>query len=243
MVALDAPEVSAVWKSIKFAWKIVLPLVALVAIGFLIISHCEPRTAPGDRRATSKGAKAPEGWTIVPDVEPPSGPAALNPLRKKTEAENELAGMPAGARVAKIETEGGDTIRIGVLPSGEIIVPEGQQGIKNIVVYHKPPPWAALEARPWIGGGLGLSPAARDRGDENDAATIRPEVLAGVDGLRIGTKKPVHLGAGASWSSEAGIGLVTRAGWQILGNLDVGAHLGYNRLGVEVGAHAAVALR
>lgn len=197
-------------------------LVAAVIVAVLLgrrlfIGGEGPARAPVGPRAEVP----PPGWAVVPEERTSSAAEKLNPLHRPTKADVIMRDWPAGSRVVKVETEGGEEVEVGILPGGEVAVPEGQP--HEVVVYYKPEPAVAFEIRPFVGAALG---------------TTGPAVVAGVDVVRAWR---LHVGAGATVAfpdrDVAGVGTLSYNVWR---NIDVRLAGGYGTAGATASVGVSV---
>ena len=196
--------------------RIALPalLVAAIIIAALIgrrlfIGGEGPARGPAGNRAEVP----PPGWAVAPEERTSSAVEKLNPLHRPTKADAIMRDWPAGSRVVKIETEGGEEVELGILPGGEVAVPEGQP--HKVTAYYKPEPAIALEMRPFVGAGVSLG---------GDACA-----MAGVDVARAWR---LHLGLGAAASfPDKEIAAVGTLGYSVWRNVDVRLAGGYGTAG------------
>ena len=195
--------------------RIALPalLVAVVIVAALLgrrlfIGGEGPARGPVGSRAEVP----PPGWAVVPEERTSSAVDKLNPFHRHSEADAIMRDWPAGSRVVKIETEGGEEVELGILPGGEVAVPEGQP--YEVTVYYKSEPTVALELRPFVGAGLG---------------TGGPAVMAGVDIVRAWR---LHAGAGVAASfPERDVAAVGTLSYNVWRNVDVRLAGGYGTAG------------
>ena len=192
-----------IFKTIKFLWKplaILAGVVILLVAGGMLIRGC----GCGDQPQPS-ATQAPPGWQPVPIQKTPIFPFKKNTASEKTE------GFPAGSKVVVVETQNGEQVEVGILPGGEVVVPEGT----TAVVYEKRPPIINAEFRPWLGGGATVYPE------------VRPAAAVGVDVLRVWR---VHTGPGVCVDSGAFSGVWTGSVglWR---NVDARAGGGYGTSG------------
>jgi len=166
-----------VWARVK--WSVLILAAVAVLLGaagmFLLGRGCGDR--PRSSAAQSGGGNIPAG-----QVKPPEQTTPWLPF-KKNKASEYTAGFPAGSKVVVVTTQNGEQVEVGILPDGEVVVPEGT----TAVVYVKRPAVVAAQIRPFVGVGAtgpGLSVAA----------------AAGVDVVRVWR---VNLGVGALINSDA----------------------------------------
>lgn len=156
--------------------------------------------------------KAPAGW-VAPRVErtTPGWRRAL-PGYKRTRADEVTAAFPPGSRVIDVETAGPGRVLVGVMPGGEVVVPEGIRA----VVYEKTRPVVGWEVRPWLGGGVAFFA---------DAPAVAAG--AGLDVVRLGR---VHAGPGVVGSAD-GVAVVLTAGVTAWSDVDARAGVGTGSAG------------
>jgi hypothetical protein len=118
----------------------------------------------------------------------------------------------AGPGGGRVETEGGEEVELGILPGGEVAVPEGQP--HAVTVYHKPEPSVALELRPFAGCCLSVD---------------GPAAVAGVDVVRAWR---LHAGPGVAVSfPDRDIPAVAAVGYNVWRNVDLRLAGGYGTAG------------
>lgn len=142
-----------------------LAVAGLIALGVWIGA----RGCGGNRGAAapaSCSAKVPEGYQPVAEVVTPVVP---NPW-KPSDAEKKTKGFQAGSKVIEVETNGEPTVKIGILPGGQVVTEKGHAAI----VYIKRANVVAFEARPWLAGGATVA-----------APGPAPAVAVGVDVVKV----------------------------------------------------------
>jgi len=196
-------------KRVALPALLVVALIVAALLGLrLLIGGEGPARAPAGPRAEVP----PPGWAVAPEERTSSAVEKLNPLHRPTEADVIMRDWPAGSRVVKVETEGGEEVELGILPGGEVAVPEGQP--HKVTAYYKPEPAIALEMRPFVGAGLSID---------------GPAVMAGVDVVRAWR---LHLGAGVAASFPDGdVAAVGAVGCSVWRNVDVRLAGGYGTAG------------
>lgn len=172
-----------------------------------------PRSA-AVQPATPRGS--PPGWAAPPAERTTPAIRRILPGYRPTRADVVLRPFPPGSRVVEVQPEKGPPVQVGILPGGDVVVPEGVKA----VVYEKPPALIALEFRPWIGGGAAAS-----------AAEIDAAAAAGVDVVRAWR---FHAGPGVVASRDNVAGVLT-GGVTLWRNVDA-------RVGGGYGLEGAVAL-
>ncbi len=199
---------------VKYIKVLAIGLALGAAAALILICRVEhPRPAAAPPSPNASGAFPRERFKRVP-VKEDRVPLTtrLRPGRKKTRAEELLAGMPAGTVVYEIKTAPGDETLIYRSPTGEVFVPN--ETTATVSVYRKPAPLAAFEFRPgvfaWtdltrLGGGLGV----------------------GV--VRIGR---VHAGPAASYDSRREFAVGAAAAYNVWRNVDAGVY-GAKTMGKE----------
>jgi hypothetical protein len=209
---------------VKMLKRLAVPLLIVVAVivAALVVRRLFAR-GEGDALAPAPRAeRPPPGWRVVDDERTSSALQRLNPLHRPAEADAIMRDWPAGSRVVHVETEGGEEVELGILPGGEVAVPEGQP--HEVTVYHKPEAVVALELRPFVGAGLSVD---------------GPAVVAGVDVVRAWR---LHLGPGVAVAfPEREVAAVGTLGYSVWRNVDVRLAGGYGTgggtaaVGVTVG--------
>ncbi len=198
----------------KMLKRLAVPLLIIVVVvmGAVAIRWLFTR-GEGPARAPARAAdQPPPGWRVADDVRTSSALQRLNPLHRPTEADVIMRDWPAGSRVVRIETEGGEEIELGILPGGEVAVPEGRP--HAVTVYHKPERAVALELRPFVGAGLSID---------------GPAVVAGVDVVRAWR---LHLGPGVAVAfPDREVAAVGSLGVNLWRNVDVRLAGGYGTAG------------
>jgi len=198
-------------------------LAAAVIIAALVIRSFFPRGEGPPRPPAREAAQPPPGWRVAEEERTSSAVEKLNPFHRPTEADEVMRGWPAGSRVVKIETEGGEEVELGILPGGEVAVPEGQP--HKVTVYHKPEPTVALELRPFVGAGLGTS---------------GPAVMAGVDVVRASR---LHAGLGVAVAfPDKDVAAVGTVGCNVWRNVDLRLAGGYGTAGGVAAAGVSLAI-
>ena len=152
----------------------------------------------------TQGAVSLEGW-VSPLVET----TPWLPF-KKNKASEYTKEFPPGSKVVVVRPEKGPEIEIGILPDGQVVVPEGVKA----TVYEKRPSLITAQMRPFIGVG-GVGPE------------LGVAVAAGIDVLRVWR---INLGVGALISNEAvaGAGFAAYPIWR---NVDLRVGGGYGSAG------------
>jgi hypothetical protein len=206
---------------VKLLKRLAIPALIVIAVivAALVIKWLFARGV-GDARAPGRQAEQPPpGWGVVAEERTSSALQRLNPLHRPTKADAVMRDWPAGSRVVHVETEGGERVELGILPGGEVAVPEGQP--HDVTVYHKPEPAVALELRPFVGAGL---------------STGGPAVVAGVDVVRAWR---LHLGPGVAVAfPDREVAAVGTLGYSVWRNVDARLAGGYG----TAGGTAAVAV-
>ncbi len=196
-------------------------LAGAVIIAALVIRSFFPRGEGPPRPPAREAAQPPPGWRVAEEERTSSAVEKLNPFHRPTEADEVMCGWPAGSRVVRVETESGEEVELGVLPGGEVAVPEGQP--HKVTVYHKPEPAVALELRPFVGAGFGTSGLA---------------VMAGADVARAWR---LHVGPGVAVSlPDKEIAAVGALGYKLWRNVDLRLAGGYGTGGVVAAAGVSV---
>ena len=139
------------YKVMANKWKILAGLIVIVAfiIGLIWLRPCENPKLTNDK-ITDKTDKAfpAEQFTKVDVIVDDYTPAErINPLHKKTRAEELLADKPPGTEVMEFSAAGIN--RIYRTQEGLYYI-ENDSGITGITVYKKPLPLFGLEYRPEI---------------------------------------------------------------------------------------------
>jgi len=206
-------------------WLIVALVILAVIAGAIWLGArgCHKNAASssvGKGGASTQGA--PPGWSVAPVEETP---LIENPLRR-SKAGEETKGFPAGSKVVEVETHGEPTVKIGILPGGQVVTEEGHAA----QVYFKRPALFALGVDPIVGVGL----SAADK--------FGPGILAGVDVVKIG---PARIGAGALVDP---LGPVSVAGGATFGadvykNVGVRGFAGAGNHGWTFGAAATITIK
>jgi hypothetical protein len=135
----------------------------------------------------------------------------LNPVRRRTRAEELLADKPAGTEVYEFEIDG--TERIWRTPEGDIYIEKDSQ-ITEITAYRKPLPTVGFEFRPKVM-------------TTTDFSTVG--IGAELDLLRLWH---VHLGPGAGYNLDKTGWVGAGGGYNVWKNVDVGGY-GGKTLGAE----------
>ena len=130
----------------------------------------------------------------------------LKPGRRKTRAEELLAGMPPGTEAYEVTGGGGEGALIYRTPAGEVFVPNETRA--TVRAYRRAAPFAQLELRPGVFAWTDLS---------------RIGGGAAVNVVRLGR---VHAGPAASYDSGRTLSLGLTAGYNVWRNVDVGAYGG-----------------
>ncbi len=209
----------------KLLKRLAVPLLiaAVVIVAALVIKWLFAR-GEGDGVAPARPAeRPPPGWRVVGE-EPTAGALQrLNPFRRPAKADVVMRDWPAGSRVVKVETEGGEQVELGILPGGEVAVPEGQP--HEVTVYYKPEPAVALELRPFVGAGLSID---------------GPAVVAGVDVVRAWR---LHAGPGVAVAfPDREVAAVGAVGYNVWRNVDIRLAAGYGTAGGTVAAGVTLAI-
>ena len=198
----------------KILKRLAVPLLlaAVVIIAALAIRCFFTR---GDGPAAPPGRPAaapPPGWRTVEEERTSGALQKLSPFHRPTKADVVMREWPAGSRVVRVETEGGEEVELGILPGGEVAVPEGQP--HKVTVYHKPEAAVGLELRPFVGAGL---------------STDGPAVMAGVDVIRAWR---LHLGPGVALTlPDKDVAAVGAVGYSLWRNVDLRLAGGYGTAG------------
>ena len=198
----------------KLLKRLAIPALIIVAVivAALVIKWLFARGEGAARAPGRQAERPPPGWGVVDEERTSSALQRLNPLHRPTKADAVMRDWPAGSRVVHVETEGGERVELGILPGGEVAVPEGQP--HEVTVYHKPEPAVALELRPFVGAGL---------------STDGPAVVAGVDVVRAWR---LHLGPGVAASfPDKEIAAVGTLAYNVWRNVDVRLAGGYGTAG------------
>jgi hypothetical protein len=210
---------------VKLLKRLAVPalILAVVIVAALVIRWL---FAPGegDGGAPARPAeRPPPGWRVVDEERTSGALQRLNPFRRPAEADVVTRDWPAGSRVVKVETEGGEEVELGILPGGEVAVPEGQP--HAVTVYHKPEAAVALELRPFVGAGLSID---------------GPAVMAGVDVVRAWQ---LHAGPGVAVAfPDREVAVVGAVGYNVWRNVDVRLAGGYGTAGGFAAAVVALAI-
>ena len=182
-------------------------IIAALAIRWFFTRGDGPAAPPG-----RPAAAPPPGWRTVEEERTSSALQRLSPFHRPTKADVVMKEWPAGSRVVRVETEGGEEVELGILPGGEVAVPEGQP--HKVTVYHKPEAAVALELRPFVGAGL---------------STDGPAIMAGVDVFRAWR---LHLGAGVALTlPDKDVAALGAAGVNLWRNVDLRLAGGYGTAG------------
>ena len=187
----------------KWRREIIIAVVALLLIGAavtgFIMCRCD---RPGVPDGGASQYAIPPGWQAADYLKAP--------WLGKNVASEYTAEFPPGSKVVVVETPKGETVRIGILPGGQVVVPEGTKA----TVYEKREAFIQAQVRPFIGAGA-----------------IGPELgvaaAVGVDVVRVWK---VNLGLGALINDEsvAGAGFVSYPVWR---NVDARVGGGYGTAG------------
>ncbi|HUV85686.1 MAG TPA: hypothetical protein VMX79_01075 [bacterium] len=209
----------------KLLKRLTVPLliVVVVIVAALAVRWLFARGEGAARAPARQAEQPPPGWRVVDDERTSGALQKLNPLHRPTQADVIMRDWPAGSRVVHVETEGGEHVELGILPGGEVAVPEGQP--HDVTVYYKPEPAVALELRPFVGAGLGTS---------------GPAVMGGVDVIRAWR---FHLGPGVAVAfPDKEIAAVGTLGYSVWRNVDVRLAGGYGTAGgvAAVGVSLAI---
>lgn len=194
--------------------RLAVPVSIIVAVvgAALVVKWLLARREGGVVAAGTEVEQPPPGWRVVDEERTSGALQRLNPFHRPAEADVIMRDWPAGSRVVHVETEGGERVELGILPGGEVAVPEGQP--HAVTVYHKPDPAVALELRPFGGAGLG---------------TDGPAVIAGVDVVRAWR---LHAGPGLAVSlPDKEVAAVGAVGCSVWRNVDVRLAGGYGTAG------------
>ncbi|NIT36055.1 MAG: hypothetical protein GTN49_06080, partial [candidate division Zixibacteria bacterium] len=118
----------------RFAVPVLLAavvIIAAMAIRWFFTRGDGPAEPPG-----RPAAAPPPGWHTVEEERTSSALRRLSPFHRPAKADEIMRDWPAGSRVVHVETKGGEEVEVGILPGGEVAVPEGQP--HKVTVYHKP---------------------------------------------------------------------------------------------------------
>jgi hypothetical protein len=182
-------------------------IIAALAIRWFFTRGDGPAAPPG-----RPAAAPPPGWHTVEEERTSGALQKLSPFHRPTKADVVMREWPAGSRVVRVETEGGEEVELGILPGGEVAVPESQP--HKVTVYHKPEATVALELRPFVGAGL---------------STDGPTLMAGVDVLRAWR---LHAGAGVAVTfPDREVAALGAAGVKLWRNVDLRLAGGYGTAG------------
>lgn len=198
-------------KKILIIGGVVLAVIIGGLVLFAVVCREETPSAPAVK------GDAPPGW--VPTEEEKETPwyKKLSPIYQPSKADEVLKPWPRGSRVVHVETEKGEHVEVGILPDGEVFIPDNQP--HKVTVYHKPERDVALEFRPFIGPSLG---------------TNGPGAIGGIDVVKLWR---VHVGLGVAVgikdkkANVAGVGAV---GWNVWRNVDVKGYGGATLKGERV---------
>lgn len=197
--------------------RIRTPLIIFVVVGilaavawFLFGRGCggEPELAPGSAQ------QIPDGYQVAPVLKTPWLPFRENEATEYTRE------FPAGSKVIHVVTNKGEEVVIGILPDGTVVTQKDSTA--EVTVYQKRPSLFALEARPFIGGGL---------------STGGPTAIAGVDVVRAWR---LHAGPGVAASywpdsredeADVDVGFIGKLSYNAWRNLDLVAFVGYGTAG------------
>lgn len=177
--------------------KVIIPIVIVLAliVGAFIVLGIVCR----DEEVFIK-----EGWQKVTTKKTSGPPATWMPWYKPTRADKILKDWPAGTKIIEIEPHE-ETIHIAIPPSGDVLIPEGEQGI---TVFEKPKRTWGPEARPWFGGGYVDGIAA----------------AGGLDIFKVKIIKDIHVGPALAYNGElSGGGSVGVNLWR---NIDLRGYVG-----------------
>jgi hypothetical protein len=211
-------------KTFKRVALTALIVAALITGALLTRRYYQRGEGPIPEAASPRAEVPPPGWAVVPEERPSSAVERFNPFHRPTRADEVLAAWPAGSRVVHVETEKGERVELGVLPGGEIAVPEGHG--HEVTVYYKPEPAASFEFRPFVGGGL---------------SNGGPNVMAGVDVVRAWR---LHAGPAVAVDfPDRDVSAVGAVGWNVWRNVDVRVAGGYGTGGGVVGVAVALAVQ
>lgn len=198
----------------KMLKRLAIPLLIAVAV-IIVALAIRWFFTRGDGPAAPPGRPAaapPPGWRTVEEERTSGALQKLSPFHRPTKADVAMREWPAGSRVIRVETEGGEEVEVGILPGGEVAVPEGQP--HKVTIYHKPEPAVALELRPFVGAGL---------------STDGPALMAGVDVLRAWR---LHLGPGVAVAfTDRDVAALGAAGVNLWRNVDLRLAGGYGTAG------------
>ena len=208
--------------------RIVILLAAGAVLGAAVVGYVTCRGCGGEPRsgavqpATPK--ETPPGWTAPPEKKTTPALKRILPTYRPTRADVVLKPFPPGSRVVEVQPEGGPPIQVGILPGGEVVVPEGVKA----VVYETPPAAIALEARPWVGGGAEASAMGVD--------------IAGAGGVDLVRVWRFHAGPGVVASRDNVAGVVA-GGVNLWRNVDARAGGGYGLEGATAFVGVSIAIR
>jgi hypothetical protein len=200
-------------------WLKKLPVcIAVLSIAAFIgavLIWLRPWDRPGDLYAPGDAEFFPaDRFNPVPVIEDDLTPfEKINPLHRKTRAEELLSDLPAGTEVYEFDVEEPCTERIWRSPEGDVFVERGG-AITGIKAFRKPEPTAGFEWRPAVVGygGLGAGPA----------------LTIGI--IRVGG---FHAGPAAAYDAvRANVSAGAVVSYNIWRNVDVGTYAG-KRLGRE----------
>lgn len=209
----------------KLLKRLAVPVLvlAVVVVAALVIRWLFARGEGGAVAPARPAERPPPGWSVVGEERTSGALQRLNPFHRPTEADVVMRGWPAGSRVVKVETEGGEEVELGILPGGEVAVPEGQP--HEVTVYYKPEPAVALELRPFVGAGLSID---------------GPNVMAGVDVIRAWR---LHAGPGVAVAfPDREVAAVGAVGYNVWRNVDLCLAGGYGTAGGTVAAVVTLAI-
>lgn len=160
-----------IYKVLRIPLIILAAVVLAGVVGWVIIGRgCGDQPQPPKTKA-----EAPPGREFAPVVE--------TPLIGRNVASERTRDYPPGSKVVVVKRPGVPEVEVGILPGGEVVVPEGVEA----TVYVKREAFAAAQVRPFVGVGV--------TGPELYAAGA-----VGVDFLRVWK---VNLGAGALINDRA----------------------------------------
>jgi hypothetical protein len=210
---------------VKILKRLAVPLLiaAAVIVAALVVRWLFAR-GEGDGAAPARPAeRPPPGWRVVDEERTAGALQRLNPFRRPAEADVVMRDWPAGSRVVRVETEGGEEVELGILPGGDVAVPEGQP--HEVTVYYKPETALALELRPFVGAGLSID---------------GPAVMAGVDVVRAWR---LHAGPGVAVAfPDREVAAIGAVGYNVWRNVDVTLAGGYGTAGGAVAAGVTLAI-
>ncbi len=161
---------------------------------------------------SQSGEAPPPGWVAPPEVK--------TPWLGKNVASEITREFPPGSKVVVVKHKG-EQVEIGILPSGEIVVPKGVEA----KVYIKRPSLIKAQVRPFVGVG-GVGPE------------LGVAVAAGIDVVRVWK---VNLGVGCLITNDAvaGAGFAAYPIWK---NVDLRVGGGYGSGGSVGFAGVSIAI-